>query len=83
MITSFLLKLLLYIVILPADVLPTTPLPSDLITAVNTIWNIMQGFSYILPMQTLLTCVTYGAVFQLTLWALDAVLYAARYLRGD
>lgn len=72
MITTFLLTISYGFVNLILGFLPIGSLPVGVSTAVTYFWGVMQTFSYLLPLDTILqaTLVVFGFEAALLLWAI-------------
>jgi len=70
MITSFFLNLLFGFFSLILGFLPTGSLPAGFVSALNYFWSLMNSFSYLIPMDTILQAVLVVLFFDLVvlLW---------------
>jgi len=82
MITGFLMQLLYGFLAFFVGLLPTTAFPSEIITALQTVWYYMNSVSFLLPVSTILTVLGLAMIFHgsIILWRLAHLV--GGYLRG-
>lgn len=82
MITGFFLKIFYTLILFFVDLLPVIAFPSQISSAFTTITGYVNSMSFLLPIGTLITVLSYALVFHVSilLWRLANLV--ASYIRG-
>lgn len=84
MITSILLNLVFAFISFFINLLPVGVLfPTAWITGVYTIWSDINAFSFIVPVSTLLTCLTIAIAFHLFVFGWNFLHWLYGIIRGS
>jgi len=83
MITGFFLTILYTIVSFLISFLPEIQYPQEITDAVMYFWGTMQSFSWLFPMDTLVTILGLATIYFMSslIWKMGNFIF--RYLRGD
>jgi len=73
MITEFILTIPYYILNALISIIPTgAGIPSEFVSAVHSIWGYMESFAFIVPISTLLWCLTITLTFEAGVFVFQA-----------
>jgi len=82
MITGFFLQIFLTLIMFFVGLLPVVAFPSQITSAIATVWGAVNAFSFIFPVGTLLTVLGIAMTFHLTMIGWNFANYIARWIRG-
>jgi len=82
MITGFILTIFVVVLEFIVGFMPIVPFPSEITDAWVTMWGYINGLSWLFPVGTLISVLTIGVLFQVSMWGWHMLHVVASYVRG-
>jgi len=82
MITGFFLQVFYLVVAFFVGLLPFVEMPSDWLNAIVLAWSYLNSFSFLFPVSTFLSVLTFALVFHIALLGYDLSLKVYHMIRG-
>lgn len=83
MITSFFLNIIYVVLNFAIQVLPlSSGLPSQVTDAVNFVLGLLSQWTFILPLATLFTILSYTLLIEFALWSFHGAMWVYKKVRG-
>lgn len=82
MITGFLLTILTALFSAFIAVLPVVAMPTEWLDAITLVWGYINAFSWLFPIDTFASVISFAIVFHLALFTYDVSLKIYHMIRG-